>query len=164
MRRGVLAILGTVAGTGLLVGAKLGTPAPPDANAAMAGTATDGASPPPADPPSAAAATGGTKAAASKAPAAGLKDGMFVGKAYAAGVYEMLSVTITVENGKLTAAQGDPGQVSGTTQQITNTSLPKLQQEALTAQSAKIATVSGATYTSGAYRMSLQSALDQAKG
>ncbi len=176
MRRGVLAVLGTIAGTGLLVGAKLGTPPVAGANdmPGATGTATDGASPP---PPSAAAAqtgaaagqsgaqagAGAAKTGASKAPAAGLKDGTFTGKAYAAGVYENLAVTITVMDGKLTAAKGDPGNVTGTTAQITGTSLPKLQQETLTAQSAKIATVSGATYTSGAYRMSLQSAIDQAK-
>jgi uncharacterized protein with FMN-binding domain len=159
MRRGVLVVLGTIAGTGLLVGAKLGTPPVAGANAAMTGggTATDGASAPPSVPASGAAG-------ASKAPAGGrLQDGTFTGKAYAAGVYEMLTVTITVTDGKLTAAAGDPGQVSGTTAQITGTSLPKLQQEALAAQSSKVATVSGATYTSNAYRMSLQSALDQAK-
>jgi uncharacterized protein with FMN-binding domain len=41
--------------------------------------------------------------------------------------------------------------------------MPKLQQEALTAQNANVATVSGATYTSQAYKSSLQSALDQAR-
>src|SRR5947207_9092502 len=164
MRRGVLAILGTIAGTGLLVGAKLGTPPVAGANGMpdAAGTATDGASPPPSTAATAAGAAGGAKAGASRA-AGGLTDGTFTGKAYAAGVYEMLTVTITVTNGKLTAAKGDPGQVTGTTAQITGTSLPKLQQDALAAQSAKVATVSGATFTSGAYRMSLQSAIDQAK-
>ena len=41
---------------------------------------------------------------------------------------------------------------------------PILQSEALQAQSAQIDTVSGATYTSDAYRASLQSALDRAHG
>ncbi|WP_346265745.1 FMN-binding protein [Streptomyces sparsogenes] len=41
-------------------------------------------------------------------------------------------------------------------------SVPKLNQAALTAQSARIDTVSGATYTSEGYRKSLQSALDKA--
>jgi uncharacterized protein with FMN-binding domain len=39
----------------------------------------------------------------------------------------------------------------------------RLQREALSAQSVDIHTVSGATYTSDAYRMSLQSALDKAR-
>jgi uncharacterized protein with FMN-binding domain len=38
---------------------------------------------------------------------------------------------------------------------------PVLRQEALKAQSARIDTVSGATYTSEGYRQSLQAALDQ---
>ena len=159
MRRGVLAIIGTVAGTGLLVGAKLGTPAPVDPNAAMAdtGATASGAGTAPST------GTSGAAKAANKAAAGGLKDGTYTGKAAAAGVYEQLTVSITVANGKLTAAKGDPGAVEGTTAQITGSSLPKLQQEALAAQSSKVATVSGATYTSGAYRMSLQSAIDQAK-
>jgi uncharacterized protein with FMN-binding domain len=41
---------------------------------------------------------------------------------------------------------------------------PILESEALQAQSARIDTVSGATYTSEAYRESLQSALDHAHG
>ena len=41
---------------------------------------------------------------------------------------------------------------------------PILRSEALQAQSAQIDTVSGATYTSDAYDMSLQSAIDRAGG
>lgn len=37
-----------------------------------------------------------------------------------------------------------------------------LRQEALSAQSAKISSIGGATYTSDAYMRSMQSALDQA--
>jgi uncharacterized protein with FMN-binding domain len=44
--------------------------------------------------------------------------------------------------------------------QIGNYAFPKLVGETLIAQSAKIDTVSGATYTSGGYIKSLQSALD----
>ncbi|MBB2743899.1 UNVERIFIED_ORG: uncharacterized protein with FMN-binding domain [Microbispora rosea subsp. rosea] len=45
---------------------------------------------------------------------------------------------------------------------INNEALPILNEEALTAQSAQIDTVSGATYTSEGYIRSLQSALDKA--
>jgi uncharacterized protein with FMN-binding domain len=41
--------------------------------------------------------------------------------------------------------------------------MPRLQQETLSAQNAAIATVSGATYTSNAYKTSLQSAINAAK-
>jgi uncharacterized protein with FMN-binding domain len=47
-------------------------------------------------------------------------------------------------------------------QQISAAAGPILRQEALKAQSAKIDTVSGATYTSRGYRQSLQAALDRA--
>lgn len=49
-------------------------------------------------------------------------------------------------------------------QEINSFALPRLRTEALTAQSADIDTVSGATYTSEGYRQSLQSALDSAGG
>ena len=48
--------------------------------------------------------------------------------------------------------------------EISQYSEPILHDEALQAQSAQIDTVSGATYTSEAYRESLQSALDHANG
>ncbi|WP_042413928.1 FMN-binding protein [Streptacidiphilus anmyonensis] len=47
-------------------------------------------------------------------------------------------------------------------QDINSYALPVLNQEALSAQSAQIDAVSGATYTSDGYTQSLQSALDQA--
>jgi uncharacterized protein with FMN-binding domain len=46
--------------------------------------------------------------------------------------------------------------------QIDSFAIPKLTSETLTAQSARIDAVSGATYTSAGYIQSLQSALDQA--
>jgi uncharacterized protein with FMN-binding domain len=48
-------------------------------------------------------------------------------------------------------------------QQIDAMAIPQLTQETLTAQSARIDAVSGASYTSQGYIQSLQSALDQAK-
>jgi uncharacterized protein with FMN-binding domain len=53
----------------------------------------------------------------------------------------------------------DDGQES---EQIDSFAIPKLTSETLTAQSARIDAVSGATYTSQGYIQSLQSALDQA--
>ncbi|MGD0702991.1 MAG: FMN-binding protein [Trebonia sp.] len=53
----------------------------------------------------------------------------------------------------------DNGQESN---QIDSFAIPKLTSETLTAQSARIDAVSGATYTSQGYIQSLQSALDQA--
>ena len=50
----------------------------------------------------------------------------------------------------------------GRSQRINARALPELRSETLTAQSAQIDTVSGATYTSDAYIRSLQSAIDAA--
>jgi hypothetical protein len=47
-------------------------------------------------------------------------------------------------------------------QEISDFAIPQLTQETLTAQNARIDTVSGATYTSEGYVQSLQSALDKA--
>ena len=52
---------------------------------------------------------------------------------------------------------------NGVDQQIDQQAVPILIQETLTAQSADIQAVSGATYTSDGYVRSLQSALDKAK-
>jgi uncharacterized protein with FMN-binding domain len=51
---------------------------------------------------------------------------------------------------------------SGTSVSISREAAPILRQEALTAQSAQIDMVSGATYTSEAYIRSLQAAIDLA--
>jgi uncharacterized protein with FMN-binding domain len=50
----------------------------------------------------------------------------------------------------------------GRSQQISNYAVPILRKEVLAAQSAKVNSVSGATYTSQGYLESLQSALDKA--
>jgi uncharacterized protein with FMN-binding domain len=48
-------------------------------------------------------------------------------------------------------------------ERINARAIPTLQSEALSAQSADVDTVSGATYTSDAYVKSLQSAIDEAR-
>ncbi|MDX3311752.1 FMN-binding protein [Streptomyces sp. NPDC054884] len=72
-----------------------------------------------------------------------------------------VQVRITLKDGKLTdvTAVSYP-QENPRDQQINSYAVPQLTREALTAQSADIDTVSGATYTSDGYRRSLQSALD----
>lgn len=47
--------------------------------------------------------------------------------------------------------------------QISSVAIPRLNSEALTAQSANVDTISGATYTSRGYESSLQSAIDAAR-
>lgn len=77
--------------------------------------------------------------------------------------YGPVQVQITVRSGKITNVSvlqyptGDPHD-----QQINSYALPILNQEAISAQSAHIDAVSGATFTSGGYTSSLQSAIDKA--
>ncbi|MEU8243703.1 FMN-binding protein [Actinoplanes missouriensis] len=75
-----------------------------------------------------------------------------------------VQVTITVEDGKITAVTV-PVHPSGSSRhdEISARSIPVLVQETLDAQSADIDSVSGATFTSGGYKESLQSALDAAQ-
>ena len=78
-------------------------------------------------------------------------------------IYGPVQVQITVKNGKVTAAQAvQYPQDSPRDQQINSYAIPVLNQEAVSASSASIDAVSGATYTSGGYVTSLQSALDKA--
>jgi uncharacterized protein with FMN-binding domain len=74
-----------------------------------------------------------------------------------------VQVTITVTDGKITDVQVPvyPNE-NGRDQEINAYALPILRQETLTAQSAQIDTVSGATVTSNGYLQSLQAALDAA--
>ncbi|WP_326721729.1 MULTISPECIES: FMN-binding protein [unclassified Streptomyces] len=79
--------------------------------------------------------------------------------------YGPVQVSVTLKNGKITdvTALTYP-QENPRDQQINSYAIPQLTRETLTAQSADIDTVSGATYTSEGYRQSLQSALDSASG
>jgi uncharacterized protein with FMN-binding domain len=78
-------------------------------------------------------------------------------------LYGPIEVRITVKDGKVTAASAveypsqDPRDA-----QINYYAIPILNREAVQADSANIAHVSGATYTSNGYMQSLQSALNRA--
>ena len=78
--------------------------------------------------------------------------------------YGPVQVEVSVANGHITTVtvlvspDGDRKSV-----QINSRAVPALNSETISAQSASIDTVSGATYTSDAYVQSLQSALDQAR-
>jgi uncharacterized protein with FMN-binding domain len=73
-------------------------------------------------------------------------------------------VRVTLTGSQLTRVE--TVELSGTgarTQAINARAEPILREEALKAGTAKIDTVSGATYTSESYRASLQSAIDRAR-
>jgi hypothetical protein len=75
--------------------------------------------------------------------------------------YGVLDVKVTVSGTRITAVSVPTLQVAEfTSQQICEQAIPLLTSEVLSAQSASIDGVSGATYTSEAYAQSLQAALD----
>ncbi|MPY60404.1 FMN-binding protein [Streptomyces spongiae] len=76
--------------------------------------------------------------------------------------YGPVQVRITVSGGKITKSEAVQKPEGGRSTQISNDAIPKLDQAAVTAGSADIDAVSGATYTSAGYKKSLQSALDKA--
>ena len=76
--------------------------------------------------------------------------------------YGTVQVQVTVSGGAITDITTLQAPGDGRSGQISQYAVPILQSEALSAKSAQIDLVSGATYTSEAYAQSLQSALDQA--
>ena len=76
--------------------------------------------------------------------------------------YGPVEVEITIANGNVTAVTAIELPSGGRSGAISRYVAPLLSSEVLSAQSANIDIVSGATYTSEAYARSLQSALDQA--
>ncbi|MFJ6503864.1 MULTISPECIES: FMN-binding protein [unclassified Streptomyces] len=116
--------------------------------------ATSGAAPRSSTPSSSGTSTG---------TASGAATGTFTGDPVDTQ-YGTVQVAVTLAKGKLTAVKvlQAPDQ-NGRDQQISSSSLPRLTQEAIGAQSAHIDAVSGASYTSQGYIQSLQSALDQAR-
>lgn len=90
------------------------------------------------------------------------KDGTFTGSA-AQTRYGAMQVEVTISGGKITAVTVlQATDREGRSAQISAEADPILTSEVLTAQSADVQMVSGATYTSEGYLQSLQSALDQA--
>ncbi|MFD8227667.1 FMN-binding protein [Streptomyces massasporeus] len=138
VRRAVLAGAATVSGIVLLLSLK-----------------------PASDPGSAQAAGQAPPAAAGQAPQGGV-NGAVTGDA-AQTQYGAVQVRLTMSNGKITQAEAVQAPKGGRSDQITASSVPRLNQAVVAAQGAEIDAVSGATYTSAGYKKSLQSALDKAK-
>ena len=92
------------------------------------------------------------------------KDGVYTGTTGSASQYGDVQVKVTVSGGKITTIDVIKfPNTPGNTTKISNESLPVLKQEAITAQSAKVDNITGATQTTEGFVQSLQSALDQAK-
>jgi len=135
------------------------------APAVAAETPATAASEPAATAPPTTAAPATTTAAPAAAVAAGptFADGTYTG-AESSNRWGVVQVEVTVSGGQVadvTALQTPGGKQKSVS--INQRAVPVLRSEALTAQSASINSVSGATYTSVSYRASLQSAIDQAQ-
>ncbi|MFF3201042.1 FMN-binding protein [Streptomyces sp. NPDC002962] len=149
LRRIVLASAATVSGMVLLLSLK------PHTTPAVAGLAS---SPAPSSSSSASSGTSGSSGSAATGTRTLTGDSVQTR-------WGPVQVRVTLKDGRLTdvTAVTYP-QENPRDQQINAYAIPQLTREALTAQSADIDTVSGATYTSDGYRESLQSALDAAAG
>lgn len=148
LRRAVLAGAATVSGIVLLLSLK---PASDPAAASAGGT------PPPRQQPAAPQGPGGAQAAGDAQ--ARTLTGDVVGTRYGD-----VQVRITVAGGRITSAAALQSPIGGRSTTISTDAVPKLNRAAVTTGTADIDAVSGATYTSGGYKESLQSALDQAGG
>jgi uncharacterized protein with FMN-binding domain len=77
--------------------------------------------------------------------------------------YGPVQVQITITNGRISAVDAiDYPTQKSRDREINARAIPQLDRETLAAQSARIDTISGATYTSTGYVTSLQSALNKA--
>lgn len=168
MRKVLLALLLTAVGLGLLLSfrsrAATGTTTALGGSAlsAGAGTSTSPTTAGAATPAASASASPSASAAKTASAGSGVKNGTFTGTAES-NPFGDVQVQAVISGGKLTNVVvlqvPDRG---GYEDQIVQVAVPELKSEALSAQSANIDVVSGATYTSQGYAESLQSALDQA--
>lgn len=145
MRRALIVLTATVAGTAGVVSF---TPRP-----ASSGPVAEVALPGVAAAPAPGAAASGTVR----------RDGVAFGSTVS-NPYGAVRVQVAMAAGKIVDVRaialpdGD-----GTSQAINRDAAPRLKTQALTAQSAAIDGVSGATYTTDGYRKSLQAAIDTAR-
>ena len=101
--------------------------------------------------------TGGTTSGS-----ATTSDGTYTGSSVSTR-YGNVQVSVTVSGGAITDVTAlQLTNAEGRSVQISNQAAPILRSEVIAAQSADVANVSGATFTSDAYLTSVQSALDQA--
>ncbi len=143
MRRAIIVLVATGAGLALVLGYH---PKPE-------GSSSSATAPSATSTPAAAASLGSTS---------GSQTVTGTDEAIGGGRYGDIQVRVSVANGKITAATtaalntNDPRSA-----QIEQVAVPQLEQQTVSAQSASIQGVSGATYTTQAYEASLQSALDK---
>jgi uncharacterized protein with FMN-binding domain len=133
--------------------------AAPSAGASAAGKPTKAGKPTQAGKPSSSSSTGGGSSSSGT--------GTSTPRTYTGAVsntqYGPMQVQITVSGKRITKITVlQETNVGGLSSSIDANAIPQLTSEALSAQSAHINAVSGASYTSAGYAASLQSAIDQA--
>ncbi|HSX17291.1 MAG TPA: FMN-binding protein [Patescibacteria group bacterium] len=90
------------------------------------------------------------------------QDGTFQGSD-APNPYGDVQISVTIHGGRIVAVNFNQLPTEdGRSQEINSQAAPLLRSQTLSAQSAQIDGVSGATYTTSSYEQSLQSALDKA--
>ena len=151
MRRVALALIGTVTGLVMLLTFKTRST---DSTAAVA-TSTENTG--------TGAGPGSGATSASPSPSTGRSGSKTLTGDAVDTRFGPVQVQITLQNGKITSVTAVEYPTSSPLdREINADAIPQLNQEALTAQSAQIDAISGATYTSNGYTGSLQSALDKA--
>ncbi len=115
-------------------------------------------------PQASAATTTGGATGSTTASGVTYKDGNYTGSVSNA-YYGNVQVSATISGGKITTINFlQYPNTHSTSVAINQQAMPYLQQEAISAQSANVQVISGATYTSQAFTQSLDAALTQAKG
>ncbi len=130
----------------------------PQSGANAPSSSGSGSTAPPSTTPSttATAPTGSTQTSGPQAPVTSSATGAL--EQYGFG---QLAVRVTMSGGKITHLRIATLQTAETySQQLADQVIPILRHEVLSAQSARVNAISGATYTSEAYLYSVQSALD----
>ena len=156
MKRAALALMSTLAGLVVLLGFKVTPLAATAASSTPASASTSSAT---SGSPSAAPGTTGSSSTptGSSSTTAQTITGQSYSTRYGDVQVQVTLVGTTITDvTPITLPDGNPRDT-----QINTAATPVLEQEAVSAQSADIQMVSGATYTSQGYVQSLQSALDQ---
>lgn len=160
--RAAVAIVATIVGVFLLFSFQTPATVPAASRAAVAGSAPTPTASGQGGPTPTPAGTSGASASPSPGTTAGYKDGSYTGQD-APNQYGDVQVKVIISGGKITDVQAltlpTDRQRSA---EISQQAGPLLHDEVVSAQSAQIDILSGATFTSDSYAQSVQSALDQA--
>ncbi|MFL6054838.1 MAG: FMN-binding protein [Actinoallomurus sp.] len=161
MKRAILAIVGTVGGLVLLLSFKTHPASSSGIGGDATGAGTDGGAAAPAPSASAGESSGSSRASGTGKPTKSTT------RTVTGGTIDTrwgpVQVQVTLNNGRITRVRAvQLPHDNPRDQEISSFAVPQLYQETLSAQSAQIDSVSGATYTSEGYIRSLQSALDKA--